>query len=159
MIFTKGNKSSKTAGLILLLALYVSSCGSQKESASAGIAFRELSVAEAFEEAAREDKLVFVDAYADWCLPCRQMAKSVFTQAEVGRYFNEHFINLQVNTDKGEGIPFSRRYNITLLPTLLFLDPSGQVVYSAQGFKNPSDLLRLAEKAVSLYKPSASTAP
>jgi len=57
-----------------------------------------------------------------------------------------HFISLQIDIEKEEGPAFSTIYNVSLLPTLLFIDNKGTVIYSAQGFKSPSGLLELAKK-------------
>jgi len=118
------------------------------------IHFRDISFSAALDSAASNNKLIFVDAFAEWCMPCRQMDKTVFTEKSIVNYFNAHFINLQIDIEKGEGPAFSHRYNVSLLPTLLFLDSKGKVIYTAQGFKSPSKLKDLAQKAIALYKGS-----
>ena len=52
------------------------------------------------EKAREEGKLIFVDCYADWCGPCKQLASQVFTQKGVGEFFNRHFVNVQFNVEK-----------------------------------------------------------
>lgn len=42
-----------------------------------GIAFRELSFANALKMAKEENKLLFVDCFTTWCGPCRMLSKVV----------------------------------------------------------------------------------
>jgi len=132
------------------------SCNEPSENKDAAsvqkIAFLDIPFSNAMDSAAANDKLIFIDAFADWCMPCRQMDRSVFTESSVAEYFNTHFISLQIDIEKEEGPAFSTIYNVSLLPTLLFIDNKGTVIYSAQGFKSPSGLLELAKKAQTLYQ-------
>ena len=53
-----------------------------------GIQFDKGDWQEILAKAKEEDKLIFVDAYAAWCGPCKKMARDVFTKPEVGEFFN-----------------------------------------------------------------------
>lgn len=76
---------------------------------------------EALEKAKKENKDLFVDFYADWCAPCKQMAAEVFTLPEVGDYFNTRFVCVQVDADAKENKEIAKKYNVTALPTLVFV--------------------------------------
>ena len=56
-----------------------------------GIAFRELSFANALKMAKEENKLLFVDCFTTWCGPCRMLSKVVFKDSLVADYFNRFF--------------------------------------------------------------------
>ncbi len=110
-----------------------------------GINFFEGTWDEAKELAAAEDKIIFVDAYTAWCGPCKRMAKNVFPQKNVGDYYNENFICLKMDMEKGEGPKFAREYSVRSYPTLLYIDGAGQVVHRAVGGKQPDDFIKLGE--------------
>ena len=74
-----------------------------------GIRFFKGSFEEALKEAQRQGKPLFVDFYATWCVPCKKMEKTVFTQPEVGTYFNERFISLQLDAEKPENVETAKK--------------------------------------------------
>lgn len=113
-----------------------------------GIAFKTLSFDEAKALAKEENKLIFIDAYTTWCGPCKYMAKNVFTQKAVGDYYNEHFINLKVDMEKGEGPILARKYAVRGYPTFLFLKPDGTIAKKTMGVTSADNFIGLAKAAV-----------
>src|ERR1700689_3074336 len=51
-------------------------------------------------QARAESKYIFVDCYATWCGPCKEMDRKVYTDEKVGDFFNEHFVCLKVQMDR-----------------------------------------------------------
>ena len=99
-------------------------------------------------QAEKEDKLVFVDAYTVWCGPCKKMARDVFPQKEVGDFYNEKFINVQMDMEKGEGLTLARKYKVAVYPTLLFVAPDGALVHRSAGYKDSPDFIALGNSAL-----------
>ncbi len=122
--------------------------GSNQNDENTGIEFFEGSWQEILEKAKEEDKLIFLDAYASWCGPCKAMQKKVFPGEKVGEYFNTHFINVKIDMEKGEGPALSVKYRVTAYPSLYFIDHTGKVVTSALGYHNVNKLLRLGADAL-----------
>lgn len=96
---------------------------------------------EALKKAKEEKKDLFVDFYAEWCAPCKAMEAQVFTQAEVGAYFNEKFVCVQVNVEDAKNKEVSKKYNVTALPTMLFINRDGKELRRVQGAVGPDVLL------------------
>lgn len=103
---------------------------------------------DALKKAQKEKKDLFVDFYADWCGPCKMMASEVFTQAEVGEYFNTHFVCVQINVEAPENKDVAKLYKVTALPTMLFINCSGKELRRVQGAIPPEMLIREAKIAV-----------
>lgn len=99
-------------------------------------------------EAKAQNKLIFVDAYAVWCGPCKWMDKNVFTLPSVGEYFNEHFINYKFDMEKGEGRSWAVKYRITAYPTFIFTNEEGQEVHRSLGAKQSQQFINLGISAV-----------
>lgn len=111
-----------------------------------GIQFEHGSLSEATTKASEEGKLVFLDAYAVWCGPCKWMAKNAFMDQDVAAFFNEHFVSLKMDMEKGEGPALSRKLGLTAYPTLYFLDGNGEVVKKSVGALDARGLLALGKK-------------
>jgi len=91
-----------------------------------GVAFEQLSFADALAKAQRENKRIFIDCYTSWCHACLQMAKTTFKDTRVGNFMNNQFINLQINTEKDpDGKMIADKYKLRAFPTFLILNPDG----------------------------------
>lgn len=102
--------------------------------------------------AAAQDKLVYLDVNASWCTPCKLMQRDVYTNKEVGSFFNTNFINYIVDIDKKEGPDLKLIFDIKVIPTLLWLDGKGRVVHRHEGAQYHRDLLANAQKALDSKK-------
>ncbi|MGC8750051.1 thioredoxin family protein [Hydrotalea sp.] len=98
--------------------------------------------------AQQEKKLIFVDVYATWCLPCMLLKSKTFHNKKVSAFFNTHFVNLSVDAEKGVGIQVARYFGVTAYPTLVFTDASGKPVLYAMGYMGPKAFLKFANAAL-----------
>jgi len=103
---------------------------------------------EVLDKAAAKDKLVFVDFYTSWCLPCKMMDQDVFTDKKVKAFFDKNFISYKVNAEKGNGVNLATIFEVRAYPTLLFLDDKGRVVQKKEGALYPTGLLEFAQSAL-----------
>lgn len=130
----------------LLLLIFLSTALSAQ-----GVIFEGLKWQEALDKAKAEDKLVFVDAYTDWCGPCKQLDKTTFPDGDLGNFHNQTFINIKVNVEKGEGWDFGKNYNVTALPTLFYINGDGEVVHKSAGLRSAVDLVLIGKEAIHPY--------
>lgn len=75
------------------------------------------------ELAKKENRLIFIDVFTDWCGPCKAMEEEVFSLPKVGDFYNQHFVNYKFDAEKGEGIALKDRFQVKVYPTYLFVDP------------------------------------
>lgn len=86
-----------------------------------GISYAQSDYKTVIEQAKSQNKIVLLDFYTDWCIPCKQMEKHIFSQKRVDEILDKNFIKLRVDAEKGEGIDLARNYNVTGYPTLIFV--------------------------------------
>lgn len=127
--------------LVLLLSFVISVTYSQ------GIEFESLGFTEALEKAKKENKLIFLDAYTTWCGPCKQMSKNIFTDEKVGSYFNDKFVNIKVDMEKGEGKALAKKYEVKYYPSLLFINGDAKLMHKSIGAQPVDDFLDLGMAA------------
>jgi len=111
-----------------------------------GIKFFEGNWAEVLAAAKKQNKPIFVDYYTTWCGPCKWMAKSTFTDAEVGTFANANYISYKVDCEKGEGITLSKTAAITGYPTIIFYDATGKEVGRQVGALDAKGFLSVLQK-------------
>lgn len=103
-------------------------------------------------EAQAKDKILLLDFYADWCLPCKMMDQDVFTDQDIGDYLNETFIPIKINGDKDPGRKIANQYLVAGFPTLLWLRPDGTEIIRQEGAVYHSKLRALSQQALTLYQ-------
>lgn len=115
-------------------------------------------------QAKKDHKLIFFDVYATWCGPCKQMDSEVYSQPEVGLQLNKDFISAKVQIDStkvdepeirklyADANQIRVKYNITSLPTYLFLDENGNLLHRGEGKKSVTEFVQMVQVASDLKK-------
>jgi thioredoxin-related protein len=132
----------------LLFLLFHTAAFAQNASADSVIFIHE-NFAEAMQKARDEGKRVFIDAYTTWCAPCKMMDKQTFSDEEVAAFFNEKFVNLKLDMERGDGLTIQQRYKIVAFPTLLFINADGELIHKALGFQDADKFLAIGKAALS----------
>ena len=141
--------SALAIALLMLSGIAATTPKVTKAPAASGIQFVELPWAKALEEAKKEKKLIFFDAYTSWCGPCKMLQKNVFTRSDVGEYFNANFINIKKDMEVGEGPQLATMYPIEGYPSLFFINGNGKVVTMHLGAMDGPELIKFAKMVAS----------
>ena len=89
--------------------------------------------------AKKENKILLVDFYATWCPPCKMMDRLTFTDARVIKLARESFVFVKIDTDRAREL--SVKYQISSLPTFVFLGPNGGMLLRTGGFIVPAQFV------------------
>lgn len=137
--------------IISIIALMLICFYSFSQNKSKGMKFEKTNLDEAIVKAQKLNKLVFVDCYTKWCLPCQRMAKEVFTNPEVGEFYNKHFVNVKIDMESKEGEKIQRKFKIEGFPTLLYLDYNGKLIMRKLGGRSAPDFIKLGKTVLARH--------
>lgn len=116
-----------------------------------GIAFTKGKWQDILAKAKAENKPIFVDFYAEWCGPCKFMAKTVFTDAEVAEYYNENFISVKIDAEKEEA-ELVRASQIEAYPSLYYFNSDGKIISKNIGALDKAGFIAFGKKVISGQK-------
>jgi thiol-disulfide isomerase/thioredoxin len=119
-----------------------SAAAPKTETQSAGPTFHDLPFAEACAKAKETGKLVLVDFYTTWCMPCKQLDKVTWHDAAVETWLRAKTVAIKVDAEKQREL--AARYSIGAYPTIVFMEPDGKEKGRIIGFQPPKDFLAQA---------------
>jgi thioredoxin-related protein len=151
----KSHKNMKKL-LYILLLLPVFTYGQEAN----GVRFEQGNLEQIKAEAKQENKYIFVDCYATWCGPCKQMDQTVYPDTAVGNFINTAFLSIKLQMDStakddqitkdryADAYTIKQQYRVSALPTFLFFSPNGDLVQQGDGLMAPADFIGLAKQAL-----------
>ncbi len=103
---------------------------------------------ESFAAAMENNKLIMIDVYADWCIPCKELDMFTFSDGRVIED-SRRFVNYKVDltrTMSDESKRFREKFNIIGVPTVLLFDSNGNEVERITGFLDANQFLEIIKK-------------
>jgi len=106
---------------------------------------------QSMEEILASGKPIFIDFYADWCAPCKQLDRETFSDSRV-QAKSEAFYFLKVDCTKPDAATraFMSLHQVTGMPTLIIIKPDGQEITELReiGYIDAARFLANLEKAL-----------
>jgi uncharacterized protein YyaL (SSP411 family) len=117
-----------------------------------------ISLSDAEKSFKTEKKTVLIDLYTDWCGWCKVMDKKTYSDPEVVKYINEHFLPVKLDAETREKITWlGKEYNYQpsssmnayavyltrgnlSFPTTVFIHASQPEPMAVPGFLKPGDI-------------------
>lgn len=141
--------------VLLIFSLSVSSIstGNGKDKEKADITWTTFE--EGVTQAQKEQKLLVVDFYTDWCHWCKVMEKETYGNDDVVAYAKEKAVMARINAETVEKVKFrdaaysgrelSMMFGVRGFPTTVFMNAKGELITSISGFI-PADRFKLILK-------------
>jgi thioredoxin-related protein len=105
--------------------------------------------ASALEAAAAQGRKIFVEYGREQCSQCRALVQSVVPKPEVAQALDQRFIALAVDCDDAEPeveALAARLEAATMLPFVLFAEPTGEFLEGHSGAIGGEELLRILDR-------------
>ncbi len=106
---------------------------------------------EALKVGKKENKMIVVDFYTDWCTWCKTMDKETYGNSEVIRFANEKLVFAKVNAESSEKVTYkgmqftyaqlARAFKVKGYPATLFMLPNGDPLDLVPGYIPPETFL------------------
>jgi tetratricopeptide (TPR) repeat protein len=116
------------------LVFFLLSC-----SKNDSVIFQKITLEEALKKAQQENKLVLIDFFSTTCIPCITLSRTIFRDPVMSGFINKHFISLKITDELSDCKDLKKKYNVWGLPTVLFLEKSGQEVDRNCGYDGDKD--------------------
>lgn len=102
---------------------------------------------EAWKKARAQRKAVMIDFWAEWCGWCHRLDKTTYLDPAVVK-LSQDFVATKIDTEGSPSeIEVAERFDVTSLPTILFVTPGGHQVLRVNGFQGPGKFPRTLERA------------
>lgn len=123
--------------IVLLMTQIVLASENQSEI------FRQVNFTQACTAAKAEGKIVMIDFFTTWCVPCKALDKHTWTDNEVRTVMLKKAVSIKLDAEK-EGAELAKTYRVRIFPTILFLKPDGTEIDRMTGFRPPKEFLEEA---------------
>lgn len=104
--------------------------------------FVSISFDEGCRQAEKQKKIVFVDFFTTWCVPCKVMDDTTFKDPQVIKWLQENTVALKIDAEKE--VELAKKYRIDIYPTLLFVKHDGTEMDRISGMRGAAELLKEA---------------
>jgi thioredoxin:protein disulfide reductase len=103
---------------------------------------------EKYESSLKNNEIMVIDFYADWCIPCKELDAITFSDPKVVeemKRFSVYKVDMtQTLSEKNEKI--RNKFNIVGMPTVLIVNSKGEEIERLTGFVNVEEFLQLLKK-------------
>lgn len=102
-----------------------------------------------FEQSLKDNEMMVVDFYADWCIPCKELDALTFSDKKVLdelEKFTAYKVDMTQSVSE-ENERLRNKFKIIGMPTVLIINSKGVEVERLTGFVNAAEFLKMLQKA------------
>jgi len=147
-IMVLSRQTAKIYGITGFIILMLTALTTDFDPDSVNEPFEWLKLEKAQSAATNDGKTIMVFVEAEWCGICRRMENEIFPQVAIQTLIREKYHPVTIDLDSREKViyngqemterEFARKMNVSATPTIIFINPQGEVLAHQIGF-NPAD--------------------
>jgi len=106
--------------------------------------------------AQQEQKLLIVDFYTTWCIPCKMLDDAIFKNDSIAGRIGKDFVVLRYDAEKDSLHHLSLKHHVCSYPTTIVLTPEGRLIHKMFGTGGAKPLVEnyasLLEESIRLHR-------
>lgn len=113
-------------------------------------------LSDALNRAKLQNKVAILDFYADWCVSCKEMDHTTFSDPQVkAETANYMLLRADVTANNAADKALMEKYNVIAPPTVLFFKSNGEEIESLRivGETGPANFLQTLQQVNTFHKP------
>ena len=136
------SRKGMAAALVLSLIATTATAGAGDNQGEKSIQW--LDFEKALAAAQKQDKVLLVDFYTDWCGWCKVMDKKTYAHPEIVAYASKNLVLSKVNAESSQVIRYKDReftlrqlaaaFGVRGYPATVFIDANGDLITLVSGF-------------------------
>lgn len=91
--------------------------------------------------ALQQQKLLIVDFYTTWCVPCKMLDKAIFKNDSIAGEISKNFIVLRYDAENDSLYNLSLKHHVCSYPTTVVLTGEGRLIHKMFGTGGPKPLV------------------
>lgn len=91
--------------------------------------------------AQQQHKLLIVDFYTTWCVPCKVLEKTIFKNDSIAAEISKNFVVLKYDAEKDSTYNLSLKHHICSYPTTVVLTSDGRLIQKMFGMGGTKPLI------------------
>jgi len=110
----------------------------------------------AFELALKENKIIMIYFYADWCVYCKKLEKEIFSDDSFNKKFRKKFVGIKLNAENNQTLhkfnnkiktpkEIAELYNVSALPNILFMNENGEKIGFLNGYHDLKSFIKVLD--------------
>jgi thiol:disulfide interchange protein len=141
----------KSIGISALLILLIAACSSSSQDAATDKIDWVKDYKTGVTLAAQSGIPIMLYFTADWCPPCKELKKNVFSREDVA-LASRRLVNIYLDVDKDRAT--MEAYKVRSIPIIFFLDPTGEIVSTITGNRSAKEFLKHMKNLAENAKPA-----